>query len=118
MVAANTLRVTPPLTPRQQKMFRFIGEQIATRLRPPTLREIGDHMGISSPNGVVCHLKALERKGLIRWKRVTRRQKAAGKKARACLIEVVGLAAALGPAVRGYVEERIRIANGGTADEA
>jgi repressor LexA len=29
------------------------------------VREIGDHFAISSPNGVMCHLKALEKKGLI-----------------------------------------------------
>ena len=31
----------------------------------PTVREIGEHFEISSPNGVMCHLKALEKKGLI-----------------------------------------------------
>src|SRR5690606_27227743 len=31
----------------------------------PTVREIGNQFGIRSPNGVMCHLKALERKGLI-----------------------------------------------------
>ena len=31
----------------------------------PTVREIGDEFGIKSPNGVMCHLKALEKKGLI-----------------------------------------------------
>ena len=29
------------------------------------MREIADQFGIASPNGVVCHLKALEKKGLI-----------------------------------------------------
>jgi repressor LexA len=32
---------------------------------PPTLREIGEHMGIRSTNGVNDHLKALERKGYL-----------------------------------------------------
>src|SRR5581483_409794 len=31
----------------------------------PTVREIGTEFKISSPNGVMCHLKALEKKGLI-----------------------------------------------------
>ena len=34
--------------------------------RRPTVREIGEQFGIKSPNGVMCHLRALERKGLIR----------------------------------------------------
>src|SRR5207249_3938732 len=33
--------------------------------RSPTIREIGGHFGIRSPNGVVCHLKALLQKRLI-----------------------------------------------------
>ncbi|MCP4811372.1 MAG: repressor LexA, partial [Planctomycetaceae bacterium] len=32
----------------------------------PTVREIGEHFGINAPNGVMCHLKAIEKKGLIR----------------------------------------------------
>ena len=32
----------------------------------PTVREIAEHMDIRSPNGVVGHLRALVRKGLIR----------------------------------------------------
>ncbi len=32
----------------------------------PTVREIGQAFDISSPNGVMCHLKALEKKGLIK----------------------------------------------------
>ena len=31
----------------------------------PTVREIGLHFQIKSPNGVMCHLKALQKKGLI-----------------------------------------------------
>ena len=37
-----------------------------SRLYSPTVREIALAFSIRSPNGVVCHLKALERKGLIR----------------------------------------------------
>ena len=32
---------------------------------PPTIREIGLHFGIKSPNGVAYHLAALEKKGYI-----------------------------------------------------
>ncbi len=40
-------------------------EKIETRGFPPTVRQIGLAFEISSPNGVMCHLKALEKKGLI-----------------------------------------------------
>lgn len=53
------------LTERQQAVYKFIREKIRGRGYGPTVREIGLQFGISSPNGVVCHLKALERKGLI-----------------------------------------------------
>lgn len=53
------------VTKRQQAVYEFIREKIRGRGYGPTVREIGSHFSISSPNGVVCHLKALEKKGLI-----------------------------------------------------
>lgn len=53
------------LTERQQHILEFIRDQIAVRGYGPTVREIGNQFGIKSPNGVMCHLKALEKKGLI-----------------------------------------------------
>ncbi len=53
------------LTSRQRQVFDFIRAKITGRGYGPTVREIGDNFSISSPNGVMCHLKALEKKGLI-----------------------------------------------------
>ncbi|MFO0614168.1 MAG: transcriptional repressor LexA [Polyangiaceae bacterium] len=53
------------LTDRQQQVLRYIRESITERGYPPTLREIGAHMGIRSTNGVNDHLRALERKGYL-----------------------------------------------------
>ena len=53
------------LTERQREVYDFIREKILERGYGPTVREIGDRFEIRSPNGVVCHLKALEKKGLI-----------------------------------------------------
>jgi len=53
------------LTVKQRKVYDFIREKIRTRGYGPTVREIGTEFEISSPNGVMCHLKALEKKGLI-----------------------------------------------------
>ena len=53
------------LTPRQREVYDFISDKIRNRGYGPTVREIGDYFEIRSPNGVVCHLKALEKKGLI-----------------------------------------------------
>jgi len=55
----------PQLTERQQAVYDLIRSLIIDRGYGPTVREIGEAFGIKSPNGVMCHLKALERKGLI-----------------------------------------------------
>lgn len=54
------------LTKRQEQTLEFIRTSIKDRGYPPTLREIGEHMGIRSTNGVNDHLRALERKGYLR----------------------------------------------------
>ncbi len=51
------------LTDRQQEILGFISQSIEERGYPPTLREIGEHFGIRSTNGVNDHLRALEKKG-------------------------------------------------------
>ena len=59
-----TTSTPPTLTPRQQEVLDFIRDR--TRSYGPTIREIMAEFGFTSPNGAVCHLVALERKGLIR----------------------------------------------------
>jgi repressor LexA len=54
------------LTDRQREILDFITASITERGYPPTLREIGEHFGIRSTNGVNDHLKALEKKGHLR----------------------------------------------------
>ena len=53
------------LTGRQQQILDFITRRIQDQGYPPTIREIGEEMGIRSTNGVNDHLKALERKGFL-----------------------------------------------------
>jgi repressor LexA len=53
------------LTDRQRQALDYITDCLTARGYPPTLREIGEHMGIRSTNGVNDHLKALERKGYL-----------------------------------------------------
>lgn len=53
------------LTTRQREIYDFIKDKILNRGYGPTVREIGQEFKIRSPNGVMCHLKALERKRLI-----------------------------------------------------
>lgn len=53
------------LTAKQERVLSFIRDQVKTDGTTPTIREIAEFMGIRSPNGVVGHLNALERKGKI-----------------------------------------------------
>src|SRR5437016_11437875 len=50
------------LTERQREIYDFIRDKIEGRGYGPTVREIGLGFDIKSPNGVMCHLKALEKR--------------------------------------------------------
>lgn len=54
------------LSRRQRDVVDFICSTVAQRGIPPTYREIGDALGISSTNGVADHVKALIRKGYLK----------------------------------------------------
>ena len=53
------------LTRRQAAILKFIQHAIEDRGYGPTVREIATEFSINSPNGVVGHLRALEKKGWI-----------------------------------------------------
>lgn len=52
------------LTDRQRQILDLIGATVRERGYPPSVREIGDAVGLSSPSTVHSHLSALERGGL------------------------------------------------------
>lgn len=54
-----------PLTLRQSSLLESIRTFMSTQKRPPTIREVAKMNGITSTNGVRCHLLALERKGFL-----------------------------------------------------
>ena len=54
-----------PLSERQQKMVDFIASFSAAHGYPPTIRDIGHQLGISSTSVVSYNLKILEKEGLI-----------------------------------------------------
>src|SRR5260370_30206139 len=54
------------LTERQQEIYLFIRCRVENHGYGPTVREIGNDFNIKSPNGVLCHLRELELKGLIK----------------------------------------------------
>ena len=54
------------LTPRQRKILDFIRETVDRRGYPPTVREIGEAVGLVSPSSVAYQMGVLERKGYLR----------------------------------------------------
>lgn len=54
------------LTERQNEILNFIKEFIVSNGYPPTVREIGKALGLSSPATIHSHLNNLEMKGFIR----------------------------------------------------
>ena len=57
---------TPLLTARQQEIWQFLVDYVDEHGYPPTVREIGDAVGLASPSTVHAHLANLERAGLLR----------------------------------------------------
>jgi repressor LexA len=62
----NKMLETPMLTARQQEIWQFLVEYVDDHGYPPTVREIGDAVGLASPSTVHAHLANLDRAGLIR----------------------------------------------------
>jgi repressor LexA len=54
------------LTPRQQRVLATIKEAIETRGYPPSMREIGAAVGLTSSSSVAHQLKVLEEKGFLK----------------------------------------------------
>ena len=54
------------ISPRQREILGFIESQIVDRGYPPSVREIGEAVGLTSPSTVHTHLNTLERLGFIR----------------------------------------------------
>src|SRR3712207_9202139 len=54
------------LTPRQQKVLATIKDAIEQRGYPPSMREIGEKVGLTSSSSVAHQLRTLEEKGYIK----------------------------------------------------
>ena len=54
------------LTGRQQEIWKFLTDYVDDHGYPPTVREIGEAVGLASPSTVHAHLANLERAGLIK----------------------------------------------------
>lgn len=59
-----TTQTQQPLTDKQRQVLEFI--RANSGMYGPAVREIAAAFGIKSPNGVSCHLRALEKKGWLK----------------------------------------------------
>ncbi len=92
------------LTARQRAIMSLIRETTAARGYPPTVREIGEGVGLSSPSSVTYQLDALERRGFLRRDPnrpralvVADGQRSAGNQTATAFVPLVGRIAAGGP---------------------
>ena len=112
------------LTPRQSEILEFVNTHVESHGYPPTVREIGQAVGLTSPSTVHAHLARLESAGLIRrdatkpraleviegGRSKSRPQPAAAAASRATLLPLVGEVAAGAPVVADdRIEDRMAI---------
>jgi repressor LexA len=60
------MSAVPQLTARQQEIWQFLVDYVDRHGYPPTVREIGEAVGLASPSTVHAHLANLERSGLLK----------------------------------------------------
>jgi repressor LexA len=110
---------SPMLTTRQQEIWQFLAEYVDAHGYPPTVREIGDAVGLASPSTVHAHLANLERAGLLRRDPTKpraielvgrRREEAPTRAVSAPTLPLVGRIAAGGPLLaEESVEDQIAV---------
>ena len=106
------------LTTRQQEIWQFLAEYVDAHGYPPTVREIGDAVGLASPSTVHAHLANLERAGLLKRdptkpraiELVGRRREETSGDAALPLLPLIGSIAAGSPLLaEESVEDRIAV---------
>ena len=113
------------LTGRQREIYDYLSEYVHDRGYPPTVREIGEAVGLASPSTVHAHLANLERAGLLkrdpskpRALELVGRDRAARDDSKVLSLPLVGDIAAGGPLlaeenVEEYLEVPELLAAGG-----
>ncbi|WP_238419194.1 transcriptional repressor LexA [Gordonia sp. 'Campus'] len=66
LAPADVAAAEASLTPRQRGVLEVIRRSVRERGYPPSIREIGDEVGLNSTSSVAHQLRTLERKGLLK----------------------------------------------------
>jgi repressor LexA len=118
MPTGRTLSGDPTLTARQQEIWQYLVAYVDAHGYPPTVREIGDAVGLASPSTVHAHLANLERAGFLRRdptkpraiELVGRRRSEEPSRAATPVLPLVGRIAAGGPLLaEESVEDEIAV---------
>lgn len=106
------------ITARQQRIVDFIGKTVRDRGYPPTVREIGEAVGLTSSSSVHAQLANLERKGLLHKDPTKPRAMALdGPKAASIVVPLVGRIAAGAPILaEEHVEDYVAVPQGFASD--
>ena len=113
------------LSKMQQKIYEYIADCIREQGYPPSVREIGDAVGLKSPSTVHFHLKHLEEAGVIekgagkgRAISLTASASSASAPAREDKVPIVGNVAAGSPILaEECIEDYLTFDTGGRGDE-
>jgi repressor LexA len=100
------------ITSRQQRILDFIARTVRERGYPPTVREIGEAVGLTSSSSVHAQLANLERKGLLRKDPTKPRAMTLAEEHRAegTTVPIVGRIAAGAPVLAAeHIEDRILV---------
>jgi repressor LexA len=102
------------ITARQNRILAFIAETVRDRGYPPTVREIGEAVGLTSSSSVHAQLANLERKGLLHKDATKpRAMSLAEPRAAAVTVPIVGRIAAGAPTLATEnVDEYIAVPQG------
>jgi repressor LexA len=107
------------VTPRQQRILDFIELFVKERRYPPTVREIGEAVGLTSSSSVHAQLANLERKGLLHHDPTKPRAMALSdeRRAESVAVPVLGRIAAGAPILADEnIEEYLAVPEGFAAD--
>jgi repressor LexA len=108
------------LTPRQRRIVDFIAQTVRERGYPPTVREIGEAVGLTSSSSVHAQLATLERRGLLRKDPTKPRAMALSdaQRAEGVVVPLVGRIAAGAPVLADEQAEDHLVVPMGFAGEA
>jgi len=108
------------MTPRQQRILEFIRRTVRDRGYPPTVREIGEAVGLTSSSSVHAQIANLQKKGLLRKDPAKPRaiEVAGGRPADSVIVPLVGRVAAGAPVMADEnVEELLALPSSFAGDQ-